>query len=222
MLSLSYRAKPKPTITLHSRTSYLGYLSALDFNIAHVLARYIAPQLGLKVEDFQFVWMVESMQWHGFKSLPWAICNDDPDLKKDYRHLLFTKLENLDAEDGELATTPAMRVTRRWVNFVRREDQAGKTLGETSYNTYRRVRRRWHTEVKGYEAAKAFEGWSFDREGNQKEFFKAYQPLPTVWTSWLDLSPILLPLDASNVQLPGELVDDIDTCFACGELDYDG
>lgn len=226
MLSLSYRARPQPTITLHSRTSYLGYLSALDFNIAHVLARYIAEELGIPVEHFKFVWMTESMQWHGFKSLPWAICNKDAELRKEYRRLLLTKLEKLDREGGrtwrseyELAITPAMNVTRHWVNYVRREDQKGNSYGETNYNTYRRVRRRWHTEVFGFARAKEFEGWSYREDGSEREFFRAYPPLPTVMTSTLDLSPIKLVFGGSHVE---EVEDEslaIDVCFACGEVE---
>ena len=227
MLSLSYRAKPRPTITLHSRTSYLGYLAALDFNIAHVLARYLAERLGVDVKDFEFVWMVESVQWHGFKSLPFAICNDDPEIRKKYRRLLFKRFDSLTEEEEVLARTPAMLVTRRWVNYVRKEDQSGMTLGDTSYNTYRRVRRRWHTEVLGYEKAKTFEGWSYytkgPKEGEPREFFKAYPPLPSVMTSTLDLSAIKLGFkgdkfwagDAADLIKDTEDADAL--CLYCGE-----
>ena len=238
MLSVSYRALPKPTITLHSRTSYLGYLSALDFTIAHVLGQYVAAALGLEMNDIRFVWMVEAVQWHGFKSLPYAICNTDDRIRKQYRRLLFKKLGDLSTEsvgnelsEYDLATTPAMMVTRRWVNYVRKEDQAGMTLGDTNYNTYRRVRRRWHTEVLGIEKAKTFEGWSYyvkgPKEGEQREFFKAYQPLPNVWTSTLDLEAIKLPpADSWWVTQPEQLEifepdsdNEDDVCLICGEFD---
>jgi hypothetical protein len=225
MLSLSYRALPTPTITLHSRTSYLGYLSALDFNIAHVLGRYLADQIGISVKDMSFVWMVESVQWHGFKSLPFAICNSDPKIRRYYRRLLTKKFDDLDAEELIESQTPAMLVTRRWVNYVRREDQAGMTLGDTNYNTYRRVRRRWHTEVLGYKKAQEFEGWSHDRNtGERKEFFKAYKPLPSVMTSSLDLSPLKLPFGGawvSNIDLTEDINEADTMCLYCGETEYD-
>jgi len=67
-----------------------------------------------------------------------------------------------------------------------------------NYNTYRRIRRRYHTEVLGYETAQTFEGWSYykqgDKAGEEKEFFKAYQPLPHVDIHDLDFSPIGMPL----------------------------
>lgn len=226
MLSVSYRAMPKPTITLHSRTSYLGYLAALDFNIAHVLAKYLADAMGLTVEDFRFVWMVEVIQWHGFKSLPWLICNDDDEIKAKYRHLLLKKLTTLEGEEHDEATTPAMQICRRWLNFVRREDQDGKSYGETNYNTYRRIRRRWHTEVFGLAKAKTFEGWSVYRSGEQagenKEYFKAYAPLPHCWTGGLDLSGIRLPMDGSwrkNLQLAEMIEVDDQVCIECGEIE---
>lgn len=226
MLSVSYRAKPQPTITLHSRTSYLGYLSALDFTIAEVLARYLAKQLKFSLEDFRFVWMAESVQWHAFKSLPFALTNTDDEVRKLYRRVLLKKLDTLEPWEQELAKSPAMLISKRWLNMVRREDMEGLTLGETTYNTYRRVRRRWHTEVLGYEKAKTFEGWSFDREGNQKEFFKAYNPLPSCWTSTLDLSPIRFKLGDQVWKGYDELRDNDlneadDLCLLCG-WDEDG
>lgn len=231
MLSVSYRALPKPTITLHSRTSYLGYLSALDFTIAHVLGQYVAAAIGLEMSDIRFVWMVEAVQWHGFKSLPFAICNTNDVIRKQYRRLLFKKLDDLNSDEYELATTPAMLVTRRWVNYVRKEDQAGMSLGDTNYNTYRRVRRRWHTEVLGYDKAQEFEGWSYyikgPKEGERREFFKAYPPLPSVMTSSLDFTSIGLPsLERWIKNASGQIEifepesdNDEDICLVCGEFD---
>jgi hypothetical protein len=226
MLSLTYKAIPQPTITLHSRTSYIGYLAVLDFNIAHVVARALAAQLGIKVEDFAFVWMVESVQWHGFKSMAWLLCNEDETIRNTYRRLLIKKMDDLDEDEQTLATTPAMVVTRKWVNYVRREDQRGNSYGETNYNTYRRIRRRWHTEVFGYERGQKFEGWSHykkghPKEGQQREFFKAYAPLPDVFTENLDLRPLGMKIQPGGINLvPVEEIDvDGNDCFACGEVD---
>ena len=38
MLTFSYKALPQPHITMHSRTSYLGYLGALDMSVGWRLA----------------------------------------------------------------------------------------------------------------------------------------------------------------------------------------
>jgi len=77
MLALSYKAKPVPQITLHSRTSYLGYIGALDLSVAWMIGRYLARAMSVDVSIFKFVWMIESIQWHNFKSLAYMLCNDD-------------------------------------------------------------------------------------------------------------------------------------------------
>jgi hypothetical protein len=107
-------------------------------------------------------------------------------------------------------------MTREWLTKVRREDAEGKTYGDMSYNTYRRIRRRWHTEVLGYEKAQTFEGWSHykvgPKVGEQKEYFKAYQPLPSVDLSELDFSPIKMPFGQryGGDYVPGQGEDEDD------------
>jgi hypothetical protein len=85
-------------------------------------------------------------------------------------------------------------------------DQEGKTLGDMTYNTYRRIRRRYHTEVLGYERAQEFEGWSYykngPKKGEQKEFFKAYQPLASVSIKDLDFKGIHLPYNPGEYGAP--------------------
>src|SRR5215212_491812 len=46
MLGWSYQARPRPQITLHSRTSYLGYISPLDLGITVKLAELAAERVG--------------------------------------------------------------------------------------------------------------------------------------------------------------------------------
>jgi hypothetical protein len=197
MLAISYKAKPHPQITLYSRTSYLGYLAALDLSVAWMAARYLAHAMGVPVETFSFVWMNEAMQYHNFKSLAYLLNHPDPELKADYRAMILSKkMKKSQAE--RLQQSPALKLSRRWMSRLQAADEKGETLGDMTYNTYRRIRRRYHTEVMGYEYAQQFEGWSYykkgPKEGEQKEFFKAYQPLPSVPIETLDFSPIGLPL----------------------------
>lgn len=199
MLTLSYKAMPKPQITLHSRTSYLGYIGALDLSVAWMAARYLSHELGIKVEDISFLWYNEAIQWHNFKSMAWMLCNPDPELRSLYRRLLTKAPSKLsEAERVILDDSPATRMTRTWLTKVRKEDAAGLTYGDMTYNTYRRIRRRWHTEVFGLDYAKKFEGWSKYKVGPQagenKEFFKAYGELPSVWIANCDFSAIKMPL----------------------------
>lgn len=198
MLSLSYKAKPAPQITLHSRTSYLGYIGALDLSVAWVVARYLANAMGVDVSTFKFVWMNESIQWHNFKSMAYLLCNTEAEDRALYRRLLIKPLSKLNGEEVDiLQTSPALELTRKWFRKLMMEDQLGRTYGDMTYNTYRRIRRRWHTEVLGYERAQEFEGWSYykqgPKEGEQKEYFRAYQPLPNTQVSTLDLSRIGMP-----------------------------
>lgn len=199
MLTLSYKAKPKPQITLHSRTSYLGYIGALDLSVAWMAAKYLAHEMKIDVKDISFLWYNEAIQWHNFKSMAYMLCNPDADLRTHYRRLLTGNLAKM--EEDELDTInerPAIKMTRAWLRKVRVEDAQKKTYGDMTYNTYRRIRRRWHTEVLGYEKAQTFEGWSHykvgPRAGEEKEYFKAYQPLPSVWISGLDFSAIKMPI----------------------------
>lgn len=217
MLTLSYKAQPKPQITLHSRTSYLGYIGALDLSVAWMAGKYLAHEMGIDVKDISFLWYNEAIQWHNFKSMAWMLCHPDLDQRKMFRIMLTTPKSKMPEGAAEaLATSPAIQMTREWLTKVRIEDRDGKTYGDMTYNTYRRIRRRWHTEVLGYEKAKTFEGWSYykqgDKKGEEKEFFKAYLPLPSVWISELDFSAIKMPLGQKygGDFIPGADEDDED------------
>ena len=217
MLGISYKAKPRPQITLYSRTSYLGYLSGLDLSIAWMCGRYVAHEIGIAVEDISFVWMNEAMQYHNFKSLAYLLNNPDEDEAKQYRRWMMKPDEKLEKK-GQLEyvnSRPALMLSRKWLQKLIADDANGVTLGDMSYNTYRRIRRRYHTEVLGYEKAKEFEGWSVHKKGpkigEQKEFFKAYQPLPDCWISDLDFVKIGMPIGKRyGGEFEGEIGDDDD------------
>lgn len=201
MLAVSYKALPRPQITLYSRTSYLGYLGALDLSVAWMCGRYLAEAIGMDVEDMSFVWMNEAMQYHNFKSLAYLLNHQDEAQRQQYRDILMIEdLHDLSEElQQQYRQAPALQLTRKWLQKLMLEDKQGKTLGDMSYNTYRRIRRRFHTEVMGYDYAQGFEGWSYykkgPREGEPKEFFKAYQPLPHTFIHDLDFSKIGMPLN---------------------------
>lgn len=199
MLAISYKAKPAPQITLYSRTSYLGYIGALDLSVAWMVGRYLAAAMGVDVSAFKFVWMNEAIQWHNFKSLAFMLNNDNPKLRKQYRRLLIKPKSKLSEDELLiLKTAPAVDLSRKWLRKMMKSDAEGETYGDMTYNTYRRIRRRWHTEVLGYEKAQEFEGWSYYKQGpkagEQKEFFKAYKPLPNCPVVGLDFRCIGLPL----------------------------
>jgi len=220
MLALSYKAIPAPQITLYSRTSYLGYIGALDLTVAWMASRYIGEELGLSPSAFQFVWFNEAIQWHNFKSLAYVLNHPDVAARTEYRRLLIKPESKLsEAEITRLHSAPALELSRKWLRKVMKEDAEGKTYGDMTYNTYRRIRRRWHTEVLGYARAQTFEGWSYhkrgDHIGEQKEYFKAYAPLPSVPVSTLDFSPLGFPLgrqygEPFDAALAAQMEDDDD------------
>lgn len=200
MIAISYRATPRPQITLYSRTSYLGYLSGLDLSVAWMCGRYLAQAMGVPVETFQFVWMNESLQFHNFKSMAFLLNHRDERKRKIYRKVILKPEEELKKKYREMiANSPALQLTRRWMANMLELDRRGTHLGEMNYNTYRRIRRRYHTEVHGYEYGQQFEGWSRyksgPKQGKKKEFFKAYHPLPSVPVQSLTFSRLGLPLD---------------------------
>lgn len=216
MLNLSYKALPRPTITLHSRTSYLGYIGALDLSVAWMAAKYLGHELGLDPKSFAFVWHIEAIQWHNFKSLAWMLNHVDPEQRTAYRRLLIKPESKLTFDEQELIKdAPAVEMTRVWLRKMMLSDARGETYGDMNYNTYRRIRRRWHTEVLGYEKAQTFEGWSVYKigpnEGERKEYFKAYLPLPSVDIHTLDFTGLKLPFGKGyGMEFAGEIEEDDD------------
>lgn len=208
MLAVSYKAIPRPQITLYSRTSYLGYLSGLDISIAWMCGHYLAAELGCSVEDFAFVWMNEAAQYHNFKSMAYLLNHPDPEKRKQYRRWIrFSDKKLKEIGDWDyVSERPAIMLSRSWMRRLILLDQEGATLGDMTYNTYRRIRRRYHTEVLGYERAQEFEGWSYyksgPKKGEQKEFFKAYQPLNSVSIKDLDFKGIHLPFAPGEYGAP--------------------
>jgi hypothetical protein len=199
MLAISYKARPRPQITLHSRTSYLGYIGALDLSVAWMIARYLAKEMGIKVEDISFVWQIEAIQWHNFKSLAYVLNHEDVEIRDNYRAMLAGEASSLTVpQKRSILAAPALKLSRKWLRKVVADDVAGRTYGDMTYNTFRRIVRRFHTEVYGEDYARGFEGWSYykkgENAGEQKEFFKFYPLLPHCSIDTLDFSPIGMPI----------------------------
>lgn len=187
MLAVTYRSNPQPQITLHSRTSYLGYIGALDLNIAYQAGQLVADRLGHEMEELKFVWMVDMAQYHGFKSLAFLL--GDPTMRERL----------LDTEGYPSKDYPALKISRSWLTRIEKMDgmhDAPKQLyGDMTYNTYRRVRRRYHAEVFGPEYAAQFEGGvGAHRESDGR----AYPSLPSVRASSLDLTCLRRPEDVTE------------------------
>lgn len=64
---------PPPTLTLHSRTSYLTYMGGMDLALCYVLASRIADMLDIEVEDIHFEWFSDALMTHNYKQIPYAM-----------------------------------------------------------------------------------------------------------------------------------------------------
>lgn len=148
MLGFGYRALPRPQITLHSRTTYLGYIGQLDLALVHVLAREIGKRVGLEPKDISFVWHLEAAQFHSFKSLAWFFQDDDD---RD-------KLENTSHTEKLRKRAPVLwQSQKRFQEFLDMDEQ-GLLYCDMSFSQQLRIRRRYHTEVHGPKYGKPWEG----------------------------------------------------------------
>lgn len=131
MRMVTYRAFPSPTISLFSRTSYLGYIGGLDLLVAHKLADMVGQLIDVPVEDFSFNWHCDAWQFHGFKSMSYIfdsgqdkfLRGDRPGLEKAY---------------------PTWKLVRNWYQRLVRHDNEGRTYADMKYSAERRIRRRMH------------------------------------------------------------------------------
>lgn len=179
MTAWTFRVTPQPHLTMFSRTSYLGYIGALDLTVAHHLAREAGARVGLEPEQIALTWHLDAAQFHGFKSVAWMLNHPEPRRRKWLRHKLLTRRRPESAEWWE--ARPALKITRRWLDQVHKEDAAGKLYADEKYGAYKRIRRRFHSEIVGLEHARKYEGRGV----------KAYPVLPSVEASSLFLRELL-------------------------------
>lgn len=147
ILGFGYKSRPEPTLTMHSRTTFLGYIGALDLALAHVIARDIAHTLGLPgPEAIRFVWFLEAAQFHSMRSLPWFFQD------KGRTKILFKGPELKDDKQSGLA------IAHKQLRTIKKMDKQGLLYGDMSYAIQNRFRRRLHTEHYGMEYGEQFVG----------------------------------------------------------------
>lgn len=180
MLSLSFRRLPWPQITLHSRTSYLGYLSLLDLGVAYVAANYVSEAIGIPREEIAFNWSLEMAQFHGFRCLAFPLGDKD-----NFRHFRKTGILLEKKGDYALREYPGFRLAWKQYQKIAEMDQRGTQYSEQTFSSSRRVRKRFHTQVKGLEFAQQFAlGDSLPSD------HRAYNKLPLVSFDELDFRAI--------------------------------
>ena len=138
MLGWTFRGGNKheqPTLAMHSRVSYIAYIGGLDLALCHVLAREIGERIGRPPEDFKFRWYIDSLQFHGFKSIPFLF-------KHDLERLLLTDEGKFPSDEH-----PTLRLVRRWYKDVHWKYEMEVPLEEEKYGPLKRIRKR-HLEWK--------------------------------------------------------------------------
>lgn len=141
MLGFTYRGLRKwagetagPTISMHSRVSYIAYIGQMDLALACVLAREIGERIEVDPKDFRFRWYIDSLQFHGFKSLPYLF-------KEEFIH---------DLQKPKLRDKyPTIKLVGRWYDGIVRDAEAGVPLDAQRYGPLKRVRRRYEEYAAG-------------------------------------------------------------------------
>lgn len=198
MLNLSFRRNPHPTVALHSRTTYFGYLAALDITVAHAFAREIEKLIGIAPEEMNFVWTLDLAQFHGTRCSAWALGN--PKIKV----LLDKELPYRFEHDFNPVTgnRPGLRKALDGYDKIVRADTKPVLYGDEKYASSLRIRKRFHTEVMGLSYAEQFVGGQ--HTGSRAN---AFDPLPSVLARDLDFTPLGKPSDQQ-------------ACDACHGLGY--
>lgn len=197
MLGVGYRAMPRPQITLHSRTSYLGYIGQLDLALACVLAREVGQRVGLEPSKISFAWHLEVAQFHGFKSLAWFY-------QDDYDRGKIEALSERPPTHKIFKKYPTLRLAANQLRQLKRHDREGTLYGDMSFSQQLRIRRRYHAEVMGPGYGEQFRG------GSKLSMTTPAAVLRSVPLSSLDLSPLDPGYSDPDTQKAGIIDDEED------------
>lgn len=139
MRMIVYRNLPQPTLSLYSRTSYLGYIGGLDMMLAHKIAEQIAIVKGLSVDDIRFRWHIEMAQFHGFKSMSYILTST-----KQNAYALQCSDAKFQKHFGPIKDLPTWDLVRYWWKRLMKKDEIGETYDDMKYGAEIRIRRRYH------------------------------------------------------------------------------
>lgn len=134
MMAWSFRGGDKydqPVLILHSRVSYIAYIGGADLALCYVLAREIGRKIGRKPSEFAFRWHVDSLQFHGFKSIPYL-----------FRFGLDDVLRS-DTDEYPSTDYPTLKLVRKWWEKMVQAHEDGVPLEQEKYGPLRRIRRRY-------------------------------------------------------------------------------
>lgn len=169
ILAFSFRRHPTYQLTMHSRTSHIGYIGGLDLSMAYCLADEVARAAGIARAEMRFVWQAESLQFHPLRSMGYLFAIDPE-----------WALRTIDRD-----SSPAMWHSRNWLNKYQAMDERNLKYSDMTFVSVARVRKRWHTEVMGYDYACTFAGPG--ETGLLTVTQNAYTPLPHLYPSMLSI-----------------------------------
>lgn len=182
MLALTYRNVPHPTVVLTSRTTYFGYLAMMDVMVANVFGQLCGDIVGISPADMRFVWHINLAQYHGFRSLAY------PTGDRKILRAMDRYVDDLDkCAEARAQGRHGWYKTLIGYRRILKSDREGRAYGDESFSSFARTRRRFHTEVHGYEYAQQFAGGS--RIGGDNGV-GAFKPLPSLMASTLDFSAL--------------------------------
>jgi hypothetical protein len=180
MRMVTYRAFPQPTVTLYSRTSYLGYIGGLDMLLAYKLIEQACDMIGdgLSPEEFQFRWHIEVAQFHGFKSLAYLFSTGQDKFmrmsEKKWASLVGKKFKGHTIYP--LEEMPTWQLIRYWWARIQKQDAEEKPYSLMRYGAEKRIRRRFHAQT-GVDQTPYLNEAEDDRGWHKGE--KEYKPLST-------------------------------------------
>jgi len=126
-----------PTITMYSRTCFMGYIAFLDAAIPYLilLKEILAGTDNISVKDIRFRWHITSMQLHAFKILPYI--HQHKDLMKELRYWHRHRKGS--------AKSVLWKSICRWHSKIKNEyDVYGvDMLKRCKYGPLRRIEKRW-------------------------------------------------------------------------------
>jgi hypothetical protein len=155
MRMVTYRAFPQPTVTLFSRTSYLGYIGGLDMLCAYKLIETACDMIGegLRPEQFQFTWVCDTWQFHGFKSMAYIFASGQdkfmraPDKWWSKNQGKWIRVNGVPRQIKPIEELPTWKLIRYWWARLRKQDLEGKLYEEMKYGAEKRIRRRFHAQT---------------------------------------------------------------------------
>lgn len=122
------RKGPQPTLSIHSRVTYISYMGGMDLALCWVLARAIGERIGYAPEDFAFEWHVDALQYHNYKGVPMG--------------MVYFRKEIEARKTYPSDEHPTLNKVRKEWDKAMEANAAGIPLEDERWGARRRIRRR--------------------------------------------------------------------------------